>query len=58
MTSARESAKGTKTTRNTGKKPLYGPPRTKSKNVPAFELKRKELPSSDSEFEIETSAAT
>ncbi|CAJ2641626.1 unnamed protein product [Trifolium pratense] len=50
-------------TRSAGKKPLYGSPRTRSKVIPTSEvkkksLKRKEPPSSDSDFERETSVAT
>ncbi|MCI91409.1 hypothetical protein A2U01_0112703, partial [Trifolium medium] len=46
-----------------GKKPLYGPPRTKSKNLSVTEekkktLKRKAPPASDYEFEMETNVAT
>ncbi|MCI61193.1 hypothetical protein A2U01_0082450, partial [Trifolium medium] len=29
--------------KNTGKKPMYGPPRTNSKNVPASEQKKRSL---------------
>ncbi|MCI87758.1 hypothetical protein A2U01_0109043, partial [Trifolium medium] len=55
MATASEPTETTKVTRNTGKKPMYGPPRTWSKGVPPPEkkkksLKRKEVSSSDSEF--------
>ncbi|MCI34212.1 hypothetical protein A2U01_0055430, partial [Trifolium medium] len=58
-----EPTKTTKVTRNTGKKPMYGPPRTWCKGVPPSEkkkkkksLKRKEVTSSDSEFDVEEDA--
>ncbi|PNX89339.1 hypothetical protein L195_g045458, partial [Trifolium pratense] len=46
-----------------GKKVMTGPPRTKSKVIPTVEVKKKNLkrkapPSSDSDFEKETSVAT
>ncbi|MCI53299.1 hypothetical protein A2U01_0074545, partial [Trifolium medium] len=58
VATASEPIKTTKETRKTRKKPMYGPPRTWSKGVPPSEkkkknLKRKEISSSDSEFDVE-----
>ncbi|PNX72674.1 envelope-like protein, partial [Trifolium pratense] len=55
-------SKSGKVTRSAGKKPMYGPPRTKSKNVAVTEqkkksLKRKAPPTNDCEFELETDVA-
>ncbi|CAJ2633262.1 unnamed protein product [Trifolium pratense] len=56
-------SKPDKSAKMTGKKVVTGPPRTKSKVIPTSEvkkknLKRKEAPSSESDFERETSVAT
>ncbi|CAJ2637255.1 unnamed protein product [Trifolium pratense] len=57
-----QTPKPTRSTRDTGKKPLYGPPKPVSKVVLSTEekqkvKKRKAPPTSDSEFELETDVA-
>ncbi|MCH81159.1 envelope-like protein [Trifolium medium] len=59
VATASEPIKTTKETRNTGKKPMYGPPKAWSKGVPPSEkkkkhLKRKEISTSDSDFDVES----
>ncbi|MCI03055.1 envelope-like protein, partial [Trifolium medium] len=62
--SASEPGKTPKTTKKSSLKPvLYGPKKTWSKGVPSTEtkkknLKRKEAPSSDSEYDVEPDVPT
>ncbi|MCI28070.1 envelope-like protein, partial [Trifolium medium] len=53
-----QTPKSSKAGKDTGKKPLYGPPKPVSKVVPRTETKkRKAPPNSDSDFEPETDVA-
>ncbi|CAJ2663818.1 unnamed protein product [Trifolium pratense] len=53
-----QTPKSSKARKDTGKKPLYGPPKPISKVVPRTETKkRKAPPTSDSDFEPETDVA-